>query len=90
MGVILTEDDLKREVQGARCVQALREIGVPEKVLSLFNPDPLLFQFAHLCVFLEMPWQDAIRWLNDHRGEILNHAEKLMKENLEQRPGATT
>ena len=77
---IITEDDLKREIQGARCKQALRLADVPERVLGQFNADPLLFQFAHLVVFLEMPWQDAIRWILDHKAEIIQHAKVDLNE----------
>jgi len=71
-----TPDDLKLIAQASRCREALRVAGVPQWVLDKFNPSnyPLLFQFAHMVVFLEQPWRDALLWVNDHRGEIFAYA----------------
>lgn len=77
---ILTEDDLKLEIQGARCREALRVLEVPEHILKQFPSGPLLFQFAHMSVFLEVPWRDALTWVNDHRGEIFNHSKIALAE----------
>lgn len=46
----------------------------------MFDSGPLLFQFAHMAIFLEQPWQDALRWVNDHRAEIFVHATKGLNE----------
>lgn len=72
---IITAEDLKKEIQGARCREALRCIDVPEHIIAQFQSGPLLFQFAHMSIFLEVPWRDALTWVNDHKGEILKYGE---------------
>ncbi len=79
MKPILTEDDLKLEIQGARCKEALRIVGVPEAELAKHAAGPILFQWAHMAVFLEVEWRTALNWCKEHKGEILNYA-KVMSE----------
>ncbi len=86
---ILTADQLAFEMQEARCRQALKEIDVPANVIYGLH-GPLLFQLAHLCIMIDQPmqWRDALRWMNDHKGELMNHVQQLEKEKHEQASAA--
>lgn len=81
MGKVLTEDQIKREAQEFRCRQALKMLDVPEDIIWKFN-GPILFQLAHLCCMIDEPmhWRDALRWIWDHKGELLAHAETTSNE----------
>lgn len=82
-GKILTKDDLAHLAQEMRCRQALKMIDVPEEVISKLD-GPVLFQVAHLCVMIDQPmhYRDAIRWVNDHKHEVLNHAINVERDRL--------
>ena len=81
MGKILSPDDIKLEAQEHRCRLALKILDVPEEIIWKFN-GPILFQLAHLCCYIDEPmqWRDALRWIHDHRGEILAHAEGKLEQ----------
>lgn len=83
--MIITADDIAREQQDGRCRLALRMIDVPENVLWSLK-GPLLWQLAHLCCVIDQPmhWRDALRWMQDHKGEILAHAQETEKLKHEQ------
>lgn len=89
--MIMTLDDLEREQQEIRCRSALRVIDVPDNVIYSVS-GPLLFQLAHLCCVIDQPmhWRDALRWMWDHKGEILHHAEQLEIKKHEQNNGASS
>ncbi len=77
MPEIITIDDIKREQALRRCQEALRMIDVPDRIIRQFKPGPMLDQFCHLTVFKEVPWRDALVWINDHKAEIFKHAESF-------------
>lgn len=88
--MIITADSVAHEQQEARCREALRMIDVPANVRFALH-GPLLFQLAHLCCVIDQPmhYTDALRWMHDHRGEILKHAEEIeIKKNEERRSSA--
>lgn len=96
MGLILTKDDLEREVQIDRCKGAIYEYFNGKALLidysALFKklePEPLLFQFAHMIAFLKYDWKDALRWVHDHREEIFHHAKEQARIKHEQDADAT-
>lgn len=78
---VLTREDLQREDQELRCRAALKIVDVPEEIVWKLS-GPILFQMAHLCCVIDEPmhWRDALRWINDHKGEIIAHAHKVMRE----------
>lgn len=86
--MIQTEDDLRLEIQGARCREALRVIGVPETVLVGYPSGPLLFQFAHMAVFLEVEWRLAHSWVQQNKGAIFNYAKGLDEQERPTTSGA--
>jgi hypothetical protein len=82
--MILTEDDVKLEIQIERCKVAIDEYFRGQQIsidyVALFKklePYPLLFQFAHLIAFKGHDWKDALRWCHDHKAEILAHEENV-------------
>ena len=79
------------ESQEMRCRAALKVLDVPEEVIWQFD-GPILFQLAHLCCVIDQPmhWKDALRWIYDHRGEILEHARKSEIMKREQIINAST
>ena len=91
MGLVLTEEDLKRQAQENRCRAALRMIDVPENIIFKFE-GPILFQLAHLCCVIDEPmhWRDALRWIWDHKGEVFEHAKKMDQLRREQIRTATS
>ena len=57
-----------------RGAQILFEQCIRLDTTALFRqlePYPLLFQFSHLIAFHKMDWRDALRWVTDHKGQIL-------------------
>lgn len=78
MKLVKTPDHLKLEEQLTRCMVALKTIDIPLRVLAEIErlSPPLIMQMAHLCIMKEppLPWQDALRWIKDHRDEIMAYA----------------
>lgn len=79
MSKIITEDDLKREIQDERCREALRVMDCPENIVRKYS-GPLLWQFAHMAVFLEMGWRLALSWVEQNKALIFARAEGKIDE----------
>lgn len=90
MSEIVSYNQHLLEVQEARCRAALKMIDVPEQVYMALS-GPILFQVAHLCCMIDVPmhWRDAIRWVQDHKGEIIAHAKKIEEEKRKEMNGET-
>lgn len=88
---VLTPDDIAHDSQEFRCRAALKILDVPENVIYSLS-GPLLFQMAHLCAVIDEPmhWRDALRWMHDHKGEILEHARVTMGEKYQQAQSAAS
>lgn len=72
--MILTSEDLKRELATHKCKLALKEIDVPGYVIDRFKSGRLLDYFVHLCIMQEppMPWPKALKWIEKNRKTILD------------------
>ncbi len=91
--MIITEDDIKREQQAVRCKMAIEEYFKAKQVTidrrSLYDklqPEPLLFQFAHMIAYLKVDWKDALRWCMENKNAIMIHAEVDLNEHENPEP----
>lgn len=77
MRKLYTKEDILAEAAFARCLECLRLAGVPESLRKQVQPGPALNQIVHCIAYLEMHWRDAFRWVAEHHGEVLKHAESF-------------
>jgi hypothetical protein len=82
MSEIVYPEHMKEMMQIRRCISALKAVDVPDSELAKIEKlsSPLIFQLAHLVIFKEMPYRDALRWIKDHRDEIMAYSKGIIDE----------